>query len=119
MTKPHTGANSTSEAPELEEKYEGLLHAGFVVPPKDFSINIVNQLTENQQIFVPSISAQISAQISAKTRTKISAKIHAKTAEHRPISFYFRCVAMACASALTAIEVFTFLFSFWAANTAL
>jgi hypothetical protein len=111
MTDPHTGANGTSEAPELEEKYEGLLHAGFVVPPKDFSINIVNQLTENQQVFVPSISAQISAQ----TRTKI----HAKTAKHRPIIFYFRCVAMACASALTAIEVFTFIFSFWAANTAL
>jgi hypothetical protein len=109
MTEPHTGANSASEAPELEEKYEGLLRAGFVVPSKDFSINVVNrltedqltenQLTENQQVFVSTIST--------------------KSARYRPISFYFRCVAMGCASALTAIEVFTFLFSFWAANTAL
>jgi hypothetical protein len=104
MTKPHTGANSASEAPELEEKYEGLLRAGFVVPPKDFSINVVNRLTENQltehqQVFVPTVSA--------------------KSARYKPINFYFRCVAMACASALTAVEVFTFLFSFWAANTAL
>jgi hypothetical protein len=107
MTPQNDSVKSDSSPPALAQKYEVLLRDRLVLPPNDFLKNVVTQLSANPQSLIP-ISRTV------KTEKAIE-KATAKTS----VAFYFRCTAMALGSALAAIEVFTLLFSFWAANTAL